>query len=114
MRQSTTSSEDKWLLSGRLTKACVSPDRDIHGVIVERETGPEHIRIDVAFPVLHGKNGEDGTVQGLFQLAGIPFVGCDMTSSAVSMDKIFTNTVADENGMLSGYCFPYPDILQSE
>lgn len=91
--------EDRWLVSGKLTKACVSPDRDIHGIIAERETGPEHIRIDVAFPVLHGKNGEDGTVQGLFQLAGIPFVGCDMTSSAVSMDKIFTNTIADENGI---------------
>ena len=91
--------DDGWLSAGRLTKACVSPDRDVHGIIVERETGAETIRIDVAFPVLHGKNGEDGTVQGLFQLAGIPFVGCDMTSSAVSMDKIFTNTVADRNGI---------------
>ncbi len=91
--------DDGWLSAGRLTKACVSPDREVHGIIVERETGAETIRIDVAFPVLHGKNGEDGTVQGLFQLAGIPFVGCDMTSSAVSMDKIFTNTVADRNGI---------------
>ena len=64
-----------------------------------RGDGYENIRIDIAFPVLHGRNGEDGTIQGLFQMAGIPFVGCDMTSSAVSMDKVFTNTVADANGV---------------
>lgn len=87
--------EDKWLTAGKLREAFVSPDRAVHGIIA----GDESIRIDVAFPVLHGKNGEDGTVQGLFQLAGIPFVGCDMTSSAVSMDKIFTNTIADQNGI---------------
>lgn len=90
--------EDKWLNeTEKLTKAFVSPDRGIHGITVLRDGKAEDIRIDVAFPVLHGKNGEDGTIQGLFQLAGIPYVGCDMTSSAVSMDKIFTNTVADCN-----------------
>lgn len=91
--------EDKWVLSEKKTKAIVSPDRSVHGITVFRETGTEQIHIDVAFPILHGKNGEDGTVQGLFQLAGIPFVGCDMTSSAVSMDKIFTNMVADHNNI---------------
>lgn len=91
--------EDKWLTAGKCTKAFVSPDRAIHGIAIERESGIENVRIDVAFPVLHGKNGEDGTIQGLFQLAGIPFVGCDMTSSAVSMDKILTNMVADANGI---------------
>lgn len=91
--------EDGWLTSGAVTPAFVSPDRSIHGLTVFRDGGTENIRIDVAFPVLHGRNGEDGTIQGLFQLAGIPFVGCDMASSAVSMDKIFTNTVADANGV---------------
>ena len=89
--------EDAWLKSGKCTPAFVSPDRGIHGITVLREDGFENIRIDIAFPVLHGKNGEDGTIQGLFQMAGIPFVGCDMASSAVSMDKVFTNTVADAN-----------------
>ena len=89
--------EDAWLKSGKCTPAFVSPDRGIHGITVLRENGFENIRIDIAFPVLHGKNGEDGTIQGLFQMAGIPFVGCDMASSAVSMDKVFTNTVADAN-----------------
>lgn len=91
--------EDKWLEAGKLSKATVSPDHGVHGIIIVRETGVEDVRIDVAFPVLHGKNGEDGTIQGLFQLAGIPYVGCDMTSSAISMDKILTNTVADQNGI---------------
>ena len=90
---------DQWLTSGKITPAVVSPDRSAHGIVVNRQGTPERIRIDVAFPVLHGKNGEDGTIQGLFQMAGIPFVGCDMTSSAVSMDKIFTNTIADQNGI---------------
>ncbi len=91
--------EDKWLTGGECTKAFVSPDRSVHGITVLRPDGYENIRIDVAFPVLHGKNGEDGTIQGLFQLAGIPFVGCDMMSSAISMDKIITNTVADRHGI---------------
>lgn len=92
--------EDKWLEdTEHLTKAFVSPDRSVHGITVLRSGSYENIRIDAAFPVLHGKNGEDGTIQGLFQLAGIPFVGCDMCSSAISMDKIFTNTVADRAGI---------------
>lgn len=89
--------EDKWAHSDKLTKAFLSPDRGIHGITVLRESGYENIHIDIAWPVLHGKNGEDGTMQGLFQLAGIPFVGPDCVSSAISMDKIFTNTVADRN-----------------
>ena len=44
-------------------------------------------KIDLAFPVLHGKNGEDGTVQGLLELGGIKIVGCDTLSSALCMDK---------------------------
>lgn len=91
--------EDKWLESGKICRAFVSPDRSVHGIVVLRGTSAETIPVDVVFPVLHGKNGEDGTVQGLLQLAGIPFVGCNMAASAVSMDKIFTNTVADGNGI---------------
>lgn len=86
--------DDKWL-DGPICKAVLSPDRKTHGIIVNRESGPETIYIDVIFPVLHGKNGEDGTIQGLFTIAGIPFVGCDMISSAMSMDKAVTNAMAD-------------------
>lgn len=86
--------EDKWLESKSLKKAFISPDTSIHGVVTE---DGEKIYLDAVFPVLHGKNGEDGTMQGLLQLAQIPFVGCDATSSGVCMDKGVTNAVLDAN-----------------
>jgi D-alanine-D-alanine ligase len=55
--------------------------------------------IDVVFPVLHGENGEDGAMQGLLQLAGIPYVGPHVSASAVSMDKTLTKLVADQAGV---------------
>jgi len=54
---------------------------------------------DVAFPVLHGPYGEDGTIQGLFEMIDLPFVGCDATSSAVCMDKIFCKSLLDQAGL---------------
>ena len=91
--------EDKWLCDkDKLKPAVISPDRADHGIIVLGEK-TEKIKVDVVFPVLHGKNGEDGAVQGLLQLAGIPFVGCDMISSACCMDKVITNTLLDEAGI---------------
>ncbi len=79
--------------------AFLSPDRGIHGIVMETEYGFSAIRIDVIFPVLHGKNGEDGTIQGLFQLSGIPFVGCDTLASAVCMDKAVTNILLEAAGI---------------
>lgn len=57
------------------------------------------ISVDAAFPVLHGKNGEDGTVQGVLELAGIPVVGCGTLSSAVCMDKGMAHRLAAEAGI---------------
>ena len=51
------------------------------------------INIDIAFPALHGKNGEDGTIQGLFELLNIPYIGCDVTASAITMDKGLTKLI---------------------
>ena len=87
--------DDKWLENGKITKAVLSPDRKDKSLIVFRDDKVEKIKIDVAFPVLHGKNGEDGTIQGLLELSGIPYVGSDCRSSACSMDKAITNTLAD-------------------
>ena len=78
-----------------LLPAYLSPDRSVHGIGIITPDGVQTRYIDVVFPVLHGKNGEDGTMQGFLQLAGIPFVGCDALSSAASMDKAMTNTIAD-------------------
>ncbi len=90
--------DDKWL-DGNCTKATVSLDRADHGILVFRKTGTEKIRIDAAFPVLHGKNGEDGTVQGVLEIAGIPYVGCGVRASAMCMDKAVTNLIADSVGV---------------
>ena len=91
--------EDKWIKSGKCTKALLSPDRKDHGITVFRESGPEKIHIDVCFPVMHGKNGEDGTIQGLFELARIPYVGCGVLGSAVCMDKAVANALMDAAGV---------------
>ncbi len=58
--------------------------------------------IDVVFPVLHGCNGEDGTIQGLFELAGIPYVGCGVLGSAVGMDKAYTKIIFEKEGLPQG------------
>lgn len=57
------------------------------------------IRPDVILPVLHGKNGEDGSVAALGQLLHIPVVGCDMTSGALCMDKVATKEILAQNGI---------------
>ena len=79
-------------------KAAISPVRgqgllSFEGDCVVRE------RIDVVFPVLHGENGEDGAMQGLLQMAGIPYVGPHVAASAVSMDKTLTKLVVDHAGV---------------
>ena len=51
------------------------------------------------FPVLHGKFGEDGTIQGVFEMSGIPYVGCGVLSSSVSMDKISTKIFVEKLGI---------------
>ena len=76
-------------------RAAISPVRgqgllSFEGDCVVREW------IDVVFPVLHGENGEDGAMQGLLQLAGIPYVGPHVAASAVAMDKTLTKLVADQ------------------
>lgn len=57
-------------------------------------------RIDVVFPVLHGEGGEDGAIQGLLEIAGIPYVGPGIAASAACMDKCMTKLVADQAGIL--------------
>lgn len=105
--------QGKWLLyTGALEKieqgtweeepcdtVAASPDRQLHGLYVLGETGVRTLRIDGAFPVLHGKNGEDGTVQGVFELAGIPVIGCGVLCSALCMDKDMTHRLAAASGV---------------
>ncbi len=89
---------DNWQ-KGNITPAFLSPDKNEKSLIVLKENGYEKIKIDVIFPVLHGKNGEDGTIQGIFELAGIPYVGCGVLASSMCMDKAVTNNLCDEAGI---------------
>lgn len=78
---------DAWRNAADCVSALVSPDRNSHALLVLKRTGVEKIALDAAFPALHGRNGEDGTVQGLLELAGIPLAGCGVLASALCMDK---------------------------
>ncbi len=85
---------DTWNNPDDCVNAIISPDREIHGVLIFDKDNPRSIRLDAAMPVLHGKNGEDGTVQGLLELAGIPIAGCNSLCSALCMDKDKAHKIA--------------------
>jgi D-alanine--(R)-lactate ligase len=84
---------------GDCRPAMLSPDRSESGLLVLDEGQYETISLDVVLPVLHGKAGEDGAMQGLLELSGIPYVGCDIQSSALCMDKSLAYVVARSAGI---------------
>ena len=86
---------DTWRTCPGNCPAIVSPARG-DGLILFRETGPETVKIDCVFPVLHGENGEDGSIQGLMQVAGIPCVGPGVAASASCMDKTLTKLMVGQ------------------
>lgn len=90
---------DAWDNPADCTPALVSPDRDSRALLVLKNRAVEKINLDAAFPVLHGRNGEDGTVQGLLELAGIPRVGCGVLASALCMDKDRAHKLAQAAGV---------------
>ncbi|MEV4312969.1 D-alanine--(R)-lactate ligase [Actinocrispum sp. NPDC049592] len=77
----------------------LSPDSSIQGLLVLDQGRYETIGLDVVLPVLHGKLGEDGAIQGLLELSGIPYVGCDVQSSALCMDKNLAYLVVSNAGV---------------
>lgn len=83
--------DGRWISEG--VPAFLAPDPEVHGLVVLEDGTARTINVDCVLPALHGKNGEDGSIQGLFQLAGIPYVGCHVTTSAVCMDKAITHTL---------------------
>ncbi len=98
---------DTWNSPADCTPALVSPNRDAHALLVQVGAGLEKISLDAAFPVLHGRNGEDGTVQGLFELVGIPLVGCGVLASALCMDKDRAHKLAQA----AGITIPFSTVL---
>ena len=85
--------------AGDCRRAMLSPDRSVHGLLVETHGRYEPVPVDLVCPVLHGRHGEDGAIQGLLQLSGVPYVGCDVQSSALCMDKSLTYVVARQAGV---------------
>jgi len=92
---------DRWLANSEfLCPVAVSPNRSTHGIIEYGADGVKTTYIDCALPILHGKNGEDGTVQGVFELAGIPIAGCGSLSSSLCMNKHVAQRIAETVGAI--------------
>lgn len=83
-----------------LSSVVIPQNKSVQGFFEFNGNQYKVINIDLVFPVLHGKNGEDGTLQGLFELAGIPVVGCSTLSSAICMDKDRAHKLVSTEGIL--------------
>lgn len=92
-------SSGRWESNPDCVPAVILPDPMYKGVMKISESGSSITKIDVIFPALHGQNGEDGVIQGLLKMSGIPYVGCDVISSANCMDKAVTHTILGANGV---------------
>lgn len=93
-------------------RVLVSPDPSHKGFLIVGEEGRlEPLQVDVAFPVLHGTYGEDGTLQGVFEMANLPYVGCGVLASAAGMDKVLMKGAFRDNGLAVG---PFFWFLRSE
>ncbi len=86
----------KWEYNPDCTSAFISPDPIYKGIITIENGETSVKKIDVVFPLLHGKMGADGSVQGLLDMSGIPYVGCGLLASAACMDKSHTHTTLDD------------------
>ncbi len=92
--------QDIWQ-QGETARAFLLPDACVHGFLEVKDQSVHAYRLDGAFPVLHGKNGEDGAVQGVLQMAGIPCIGCGVLASALCMDKDLAHKLAAAAGVLT-------------
>lgn len=92
-------SADTWQNEKDCIPAAISPDKSGRCLLCFYKDGVQKLPIDVAFPILHGKNGEDGMVQGAIELAGIPLAGCGTLASALCMDKYRAHQLASVTGV---------------
>lgn len=94
--------------------AWLSPNRSVHGMVEIRDNKRIETWLDAVFPVLHGKNGEDGTVQGAAELAGIPVIGCGLLSSALCMDKDRAHQLAEKAGILVPKALVFSEVMEEK
>ncbi|MCZ7556828.1 MAG: D-alanine--D-alanine ligase [Bacteroidia bacterium] len=90
---------------------CTLPPEPGRGLLLFDEAGAHQLQIDAIFPVLHGTYGEDGCMQGLFELAGIPYVGAGVAGSAVAMDKVLQKRLHRESGLPVAEFLSFPSSL---
>jgi D-alanine-D-alanine ligase len=99
--------------------AIISPSVQHHGLIINPTSGrlekSEMRRLDVVFPAIHGTHGEDGTLQGLLELADIAYVGCHVLASAIANDKIMSKIVLSQQGIpiVEGVSFSRAEWLEA-
>ncbi len=99
-----------WQDKKHCVPAVLSPNRGNRCLLLLQDTGIERIPIDIALPILHGRNGEDGTLQGLLELADIPLAGCGALASALCMDKDRAHKLVS----LTGVRVPRALVLEAE
>jgi len=105
---------DTWSNSADCVRAIISPSRETQGVLIfETDNKISTVKLDAAMPVLHGKNGEDGTMQGMLELAGIPIIGCNTLASALCMDKDRAHKIAEAAGVCVSRSFTITDELDA-
>ena len=103
---------DTWLCEAHCTPCVLSSSEGCRGFLKLHADGTfTRIEVDCIFPILHGKNGEDGTIQGLFELSGIPYVGCGHMSSAICMDKEMAHIVMEHAGIT---CAPFVCVYEAD
>lgn len=77
----------------------ICPEPAKQSIIELTDNSIQYVHIDALFPIMHGKNGEDGTLQGIIQMSGIPLIGCDVLSSAICMDKHRAHELVKQGGI---------------
>jgi D-alanine---D-serine ligase len=90
--------DNTWYLDNKCNQIVISSNKGDKEIIEIKDNVFSRRKVDIIFPVLHGKDGEDGSIQGIFEVAGIPYVGCNVTSSAICMDKDYAHKIVDYAG----------------
>lgn len=106
--------EDCWQSSKHCIPVFPSFDRTVRGLCYIEQHALQILSLDAAFPVLHGKNGEDGTVQGVLELMGLPVIGCGLLSSALCMDKELAHQIVNLHGIKTARSYLVKDEYTKE
>lgn len=88
----------KWINEKNID-VTLSLNKKYPGLIIIDNNKMRYITVDAIFPILHGKNGEDGSIQGIMQLSGIPYIGCNIQSSVIGFDKALTKEIVNSIGI---------------